>query len=184
MHLTTLYYIFGSALTVSLIMIPPIAKLSARFGGIDRPDDRKVHSGDTPRLGGIAIFCAFLFPVLFFVDINAQVKAFLSGAVLIFLTGLADDLTSLKPWHKLLGETAAATIAIVSGGLWVTTLGNPLGLGEIALGHFAIPFTIIAAVGLINAINMIDGLDGLAGGILAVACLAFAVISWQVGIIC
>ncbi|HEY3309427.1 MAG TPA: MraY family glycosyltransferase [Desulfuromonadaceae bacterium] len=181
MNPLTLIYIFLSALMVSVLMIPPISHLSIRIGGIDKPNARKVHCTETPRLGGIAIFCAFLFSVLFFIDIDRQTKAFLAGAIVIFLTGLADDLTGLRPRNKLIGEVLAATLAILSGDISITTLGNPLGLGEIQLGIFAIPFTIFAVVGVMNAINLIDGLDGLAGGTSAVACLAFGVLSWNAG---
>ncbi len=175
------FYIFIASLMTAMIMIPSVSKLAIRIGGIDKPDDRKVHCTETPRLGGIAIFCAFLFSVLFFIDIDRQIKAFLAGAVVIFLTGLADDLTGLSPRNKLTGEIIAASVAIISGGISMTTLGNPLGLGEIQLGLCAIPFTIFAVVGVMNAINLIDGLDGLAGGTSAVACLAFGVLSWNSG---
>lgn len=181
MNNITLFYIFITSLMTAIIMIPSVSKLAIRIGGIDKPDERKVHCTETPRLGGIAIFCAFLFSVLFFIDIDRQIKAFLAGAVVIFLTGLADDLTGLSPRNKLIGEVLAATVAIISGGITMTTLGNPLGFGEIQLGFCAIPFTIFAVVGVMNAINLIDGLDGLAGGTSAVACLAFGVLSWNIG---
>lgn len=177
----TLFYIFITSLMTAVIMIPSVSKLAIRIGGIDKPDERKVHCTETPRLGGIAIFCAFLFSALFFIDIDRQIKAFLAGAVVIFLTGLADDLTGLSPRNKLIGEVIAASVVIFSGGISMTTLGNPLGLGEIQLGIFAIPFTIFAVVGVMNAINLIDGLDGLAGGTSAVACLAFGVLAWNTG---
>lgn len=177
----TLFYIFLTSLMTAVVMVPSVSKLAIRIGGIDKPDERKVHCTETPRLGGIAIFCAFLFSVLFFIDIDRQIKAFLAGAVVIFLTGLVDDLNGLRPRNKLIGETLAATVAILSGGISMTTLGNPLGLSEIQLGIFAIPFTIFAVVGVMNAINLIDGLDGLAGGTSAVACLAFGVLAWNTG---
>lgn len=177
----TLFYIFFTALMVSVILIPPVSHLAISVGGIDTPDERKVHYNETPRLGGIAIFCAFLFTVLFFIDIDHQLKSFLAGAVVIFLTGLADDLTGLSPRYKFVGEILAATVAVISGGINLTTLGNPLGFGEIELGFFSFPFTVFALVGVMNAINLIDGLDGLAGGTSAVSCLAFGVLAWKTG---
>lgn len=176
-----LFYIFLTSLITSLVMVPPISKLAVKIGGMDTPDERKVHCAETPRLGGIAVFCAFLFSVLFFVEINHQIKAFLAGALVIFLTGLVDDLKGLSPREKLIGEVVASGIAVISGGITMTTLGNPLGFGEIQLGVLAIPFTIFAVVGVMNAINLIDGLDGLAGGTSAVACLAFGAFAWKVG---
>lgn len=177
----TLFYIFFTALMASLILVPPISHLAIRVGGVDVPDERKVHCDDTPRLGGIAIFSAFLFAVLFFCDIDRQIKGFLSGAIIIFLTGLADDLTNLNPRQKFLGEILAATIAVVIGGLELSSLGNPLGLGILGLGPFAIPFTIFAVVGVTNAVNLLDGLDGLAAGGTAIACLAFGTLAYQSG---
>lgn len=176
-----MFYIFSTSLMTSLVMIPPISNLAVKIGGMDRPDERKVHCAETPRLGGIAVFCAFIFSALFFIDIGHQIRAFLAGAVVIFLTGLADDLKGLSPRDKLIGEVAAAAVAVLSGGITITTLGNPLGLGEFQLGALAIPFTIFAVVGVMNSINLIDGLDGLAGGTSAVACLAFGAFAWKTG---
>ncbi len=181
MFIISFFYILLTALMTSVILIPPISRLSVRVGGMDTPDERKVHDNEIPRLGGIAIFCAFLFSVLFFIDIDHQLKGFMAGAVVIFLTGLADDLTGLRPRNKLAGEILAACVAVISGGITLTTIGNPLGLGEIQLGYLAIPFTIFAVVGVMNAINLIDGLDGLAGGTSAVACLAFGTLAWKTG---
>ncbi|ACM20493.1 UDP-N-acetylglucosamine--undecaprenyl-phosphate N-acetylglucosaminephosphotransferase, putative [Geotalea daltonii FRC-32] len=181
MPLTTYFYIFISALMTSVILIPPISRLAIRVGGIDKPDERKVHCDETPRLGGIAIFSAFLFSTLFFCDIDRQIKGFLSGAVIIFLTGLADDLTNLSPKQKFLGEIIAAAVAVIVGGLELSSLGNPFGLGQITLGPLAIPFTIFAVVGVTNAVNLLDGLDGLAAGGTAIACLAFGTLAYQTG---
>lgn len=181
LNLVSLFYIFFTSLMTSVILIPPISRLSVRVGGMDAPDERKVHDNEIPRLGGIAIFCAFLFSVLFFIDIDHQLKGFMAGAVVIFLTGLADDLTGLSPSNKFVGEILAAYVAVISGGLTLSTIGNPLGLGEIHLGYLAIPFTVFAVVGVMNAINLIDGLDGLAGGTSAVACLAFGILAWKTG---
>ena len=50
---------------------------------------------------------------------------------------------------------------IVMSGEYIQQLGNILGLGNIDLGLFSIPFTIFCVVGLMNAYNMIDGLNGI-----------------------
>lgn len=177
MHL----YVFFTAAIITTILVPYVARLSVRFGGIDAPDERKVHSQATPRLGGIALFSSLLFTVIFFCDINQQLKGFLSGAIIIFLTGLADDLTNLSPRQKFAGEFAAAGLAVFMGDICVRHLGNPFGLGVIELGPLAVPFTLIGIVGLINAINLLDGLDGLAGGVCSIVCVAFAILSYTSG---
>ena len=51
----------------------------------------------------------------------------------------------------------------------------------------AIPFSIFAGVGTINAVNMIDGVDGYSSGYAMLACLCFAIAfhaSWTPGMVC
>jgi len=177
MHL----YVFFTAAIISTILVPYVSRLSVRIGGIDTPDDRKVHSFATPRLGGIALFSSLLFTVIFFCDINQQLKGFLSGAIIIFLTGLADDLTNLTPRQKFAGEFIAAGLAVFMGDICVRHLGDPFGLGVIELGLLSVPFTLIGIVGLINAINLLDGLDGLAGGVCSIVCVAFTILAYTSG---
>ncbi|MDA8414136.1 MAG: MraY family glycosyltransferase [Desulfobacteraceae bacterium] len=181
MPLISLFYILATPALICTILVPFVARLSVRMGVLDSPDERKVHRQATPRLGGIAIFCALLFTIIFFFEIDRQIKGLLAGAIIIFLTGLADDLTNLTPRQKFAGEFLAAGLAVFMGGICVRHLGNPLGLGTIVLGPLAVPFTILGIVGLINAINLLDGLDGLAGGVCAIACAAFAILSYISG---
>jgi UDP-GlcNAc:undecaprenyl-phosphate GlcNAc-1-phosphate transferase len=56
----------------------------------------------------------------------------------------------------------------------VQQLGNLFGFGPLNLYEWAIPFSVVCALGVINAINMVDGLDGTAGGVSVVATLALA----------
>jgi len=177
----SLFYILVTAALLCTLMIPFIVRMSVRSGVLDKPDERKIHTIAVPRLGGIAIFSSLLFSVIYFSDINQQIKGFLAGAVIIFLTGLADDLANLSPRQKFAGEFLAAGLAVVMGGITVRHLGNPFGMGIIELGPLAIPFTVIGIVGLINAINLLDGLDGLAGGVCIIACVTFAIISFISG---
>jgi len=170
-----LFYISVTALFVVLILIPPITRLAVNFGKLDVPDDRKVHSGDIPRLAGVAIFLAFLFPVFIFCEIDRPLRGFLAGAIVIFATGLYDDLIGLRPRWKLAGETVAALMAVLVGNVAVNSLGNLFGNGDIQLGMLAVPFTILGIVGVTNAINLLDGLEGLAGGVSAIACVAFGI---------
>lgn len=170
-----------TAFACSTILVPYISRLAVVVGGIDQPSERKVHFQSTPRLGGIAIFCSLLFTVIFFFKIDQQIKGILVGLIVIFLTGLADDLVTLTPIKKITGGFLAASLTVIIGNICVRHLGNPFGLGTIELGPLAIPFTIIGIVGLINAINLLDGMDGLAGGVCTIACVSFAVISYTSG---
>lgn len=181
MPVAIFFYIFMTAMLAAAIMIPPVSRVAVRFGGIDRPDERKVHRDETPRLGGIAIFLSFLFTFLMFTDVDQTTRGFVAGALVVFLTGLLDDLATLSPRQKLAGEVAAALVGLTLGGIWLDSIGDLFGFGEISLGWFSKPFTVFAVVGVMNAINLIDGLDGLAAGVSAIACLVFGVLGYWSG---
>jgi UDP-GlcNAc:undecaprenyl-phosphate GlcNAc-1-phosphate transferase len=176
-----LFYIFFTSLFSALVLIPPISRLAVTIGIFDNHDERKVHIGAIPRLGGIAIFFAVLLATILFGDIDRSARGFLAGGVVIFLTGLTDDLSGLTPRKKLLGQFVAALLVTVVGGLCVTSLGNLFGAGPIELGYLSVPFTVFAIVGVINAINMMDGLDGLAAGVTAIATATFGILAWYTG---
>ena len=176
-----LFYILATSALICTILVPFVAQLSVRIGVLDKPGERKIHQLATPRLGGIAIFCSLQLAIILYCPIDQQIKGGLAGAIIIFLTGLADDLTNLSPRQKFAGEFLAAGLAVFMGGICVRHLGNPFGMGVIELGPLAAPFTLFGIVGLINAINLLDGLDGLAGGVCAITCVTFAIISFVSG---
>jgi UDP-GlcNAc:undecaprenyl-phosphate/decaprenyl-phosphate GlcNAc-1-phosphate transferase len=176
-----LFYIFLTSMLTSLVLIPPISKLAVSIGVFDDNDERKVHTGAIPRLGGIAIFFAVLLSVILFSEMNIQVRGFLAGAIVIFLTGLTDDLAKMPPTKKLLGELMAAWVATVVGELHLTSLGNLFGEGAINLHQLSVPFTVFAIVGVINAVNLLDGLDGLAGGVTAISTCAIGLLAYLAG---
>lgn len=182
MNLLTCFYTFMTALFTALIIVPFLRKWALDQGNLDIPDERKMHGTPMPRLGGIAIFLSFLISIIVHVPVTPTIRGFLVGGLIIFITGLIDDLTELSSKRKFAGEVAACLATIVLGELWLSDLGNLFGFGEIILPVWiGIPFTVFAVVGVINAINLIDGLDGLAGGVSVMALTAFFVLGWLNG---
>ena len=182
MNLLTCFYTFMTALFAALIVVPFLRKWALEQGTLDFPDERKLHDVPMPRLGGIAIFLSFFLSVIIYVPITPAVRGLLAGGLVIFITGLVDDLTKLSSKRKFAGEVAACLTTIVLGKLWLVNLGNLFGFGEIILpAWIGVPFTVFAVVGVINAINLIDGLDGLAGGVSIMALAAFFVLGWVNG---
>lgn len=175
-------YIFMTALFAALFMIPFLQRWALERGEVDLPDARKVHSVAIPRLGGIAIFLSFLFSLLVHGEMTPAARGILAGGLVVFVTGLVDDLSGLTPRRKFLGEIAGCLLAVVVGRLYLTNLGDLFGLGPVVLPLWlAIPFTLFAVVGVINAVNLIDGLDGLSGGVSVIALTAFLTLAWQDG---
>lgn len=171
------FYIFITALFASLIAVPGLRKWAFDTGTLDLSDERKVHKGMMPRLGGVAIFLAFFFSLLVFVDPSPMIRGILAGALVLFVTGLIDDLSGLTPKRKFLGEILGTAVTMYVSGLHISHLGNLFGTGDIVLPLWlALPFTVFAVVGVINAINLIDGLDGLSGGVSIIALGGFVLL--------
>jgi len=81
--------------------------------------------------------------------------------LLVQILMIADDLWSLKATTRLILQAICVGGLIFVSGIYIESLGNLIGFGEILLGPFGIPFTIFCVVGMMNAFNMIDGLNGL-----------------------
>ncbi|MGJ9458155.1 glycosyltransferase family 4 protein [Oceanobacillus sp. CF4.6] len=172
---------FLIALIASFLLTFVVKRLAVKIGAVDKPDHRKIHTEVTPRIGGVAIFLGALLGGLYF-DINhPQLMPIFLGAIIIFLTGLLDDLYNLKPMLKLTGHLAAATI-LVGSGIIIERITLPI-IGVIDLGFFSVFITVFWIVGITNAINLIDGLDGLATGVSTIALISIftmAIIDAQV----
>ena len=83
-----------------------------------------------------------------------------------------DDLRGIKAVTRLLIQAGCTGGLIFFSGVYLQSLGNLLGFGEIYLGLWGIPFTIFCVVGMINAFNMIDGLNGLCASLCLVCFIA------------
>ena len=168
------------AFFVSFMMTPPVKQFAEKVGAIDVPKDgRRVHDHPIPRMGGLAIFMGFVLSVLLFVNISTPVFGILLGAVIIAVLGAVDDIVSLKPMVKLLGQILAAVVAIRSG-IVFDTISNPNVFAQqtfIQIGWLSAPLTLLWIVGCTNAVNLIDGLDGLAVGVSAISSLTMFVVS-------
>ncbi|MDQ7792163.1 MAG: MraY family glycosyltransferase [Clostridia bacterium] len=160
-----------------LILTPPVMKLARRWGAVDKPNQRKVHATPMPRLGGLAIYIAFVVSLLVTQPMTMPLAGLLVGATLIVLLGIWDDIRGMPAVVKLLGQTVAAA-SLIPFGLYVEFITNPVAGGVLWLGLWGIPLTIFWLVAVTNALNLVDGLDGLAGGTALIAALTMAMIAF------
>ena len=165
------------ACVLAWIITPRIVKYSFAWGAVDLPGPRKVHGKVMPRLGGVALYVAFVLPVLLTVQPNHMVYGLLLGATLIMLVGVIDDIRGISPWVKLGGQVIAA-LSLIPFGVGISFVTNPLNGHIIGLGWWGIPVTLLWVVAVTNAVNLIDGLDGLAGGVSCIAALTIAAVGW------
>jgi UDP-GlcNAc:undecaprenyl-phosphate GlcNAc-1-phosphate transferase len=156
-------FAFVLALSLASVLIPLLIRVAGPLGMTDCGGGRKVHTGVTPRTGGIAIVVGALAPVLLWMPPRPDLGAFVFAAVLLFVFGVLDDRFNLDFRLKLLGQMLAALIVTVLGGTAITHV--PFVPDETLPLALALPFTVFVLVGVTNAVNLSDGLDGLAGGI-------------------
>ena len=170
----------AAAIAVSLIVTPPVKWFAVKIGAIDVPkDNRRVHKEPIPRLGGLAIFIAFILSVVIFAEIDMEIQGILLGSVLIVFIGVVDDIITLKASHKFIAQIIAAMIPVMHG-VTIDLISNPNIFGYsdyLPLGIWMYPITIIWIVGITNAVNLIDGLDGLAVGVSTIASLTMLVVA-------
>lgn len=153
------------AVTASLFFIALFRHLAVRLGFVDRPGGRKLHGQEVPLIGGVAIFFGFCFALLSLPISLQNYRGMVAGGSLLLVMGVVDDFRELNSKLRLFGQIAAGLLLIFWGNLHVNSLGNIFSLGDISLGFWSIPLTLIMVVGFLNAMNMVDGQDGLAGGI-------------------
>ena len=177
------------------ILIPQILLVSYRRKLFDMPDERKIHRGTVPRLGGIAFTPVILFSVSLLLGmsilmgntdmenmmrINAQAISFgLCALLLMYLTGMSDDLIGVRYRAKFVVHIFCAVL-LIGAGMYVNDLHGIIGLGHIS-PWFGIPLTILIVVYVVNAINLIDGIDGLASGLSSAAFIIYGTAFLMIG---
>lgn len=126
---------------------------------IDRPNKRKIHIKPTAYTGGISISMALLLALFLFDIDNKDLNLILSISFLISLIGLSDDKYNLNVSDKISLQSIPALYLIFFENLLLTNLGD-YNYFKLNLGAFALPFTLLCVLFLINAFNYFDGIDG------------------------
>ena len=169
------------AAVVTFVSTPFVVKLATRMNWVVEPDERRVHKVSTPDVGGIAMFLGFIvalaiawkmgrFSPVF--DNNSEPLGVLLAAIVIFSTGLFDDIREISSPAKVTG-TVIAGLVLVYFGATMFYFRVPF-LDVFVLSNDWIPLiTILWLMGMSQAVNLIDGLDGLAAGIVAIAAASF-----------
>jgi UDP-GlcNAc:undecaprenyl-phosphate GlcNAc-1-phosphate transferase len=183
-------FAFLVAMAVAAALTPVAARFARRIGAIDFPSARGLSQKPTPRLGGLAILAGVLVASAIWLPSTiflphvphtlpgsggiVHTWAIIAGACLITLVGAIDDWHALPPLVKLLGQIAAAVIA-VEGGVIVTNVTIPFA-GSLQFPNEGGVISAIWLVALMNVVNFSDGVDGLAAGLCTIDGIAFAII--------
>lgn len=192
MILSSVILLVAWSFVFCFLSTPLVRNLAIRLGWLDQPDlIRKIHRVPVPRIGGVPVVFACAGSVgavllMHLPDAPAVEQSLpviwnlMPASVLIFATGLSDDLIGLKPVQKLGGQVVAAVLACM-GGLHFHIFAG-LGLGS----AWDWALTLIWLVACANAFNLIDGVDGLAAGLGLIATLTMllaAVLAGDAGLV-
>ena len=178
------FVVFVIAFAMTTYMVPRILLLSMRKRLIDKPDERKIHTVTSSRLGGVSFYPSILVAVSVTVSLYGIVdRHIMTGTVsvqfliasaaclIMYLVGLFDDIVGVRYRKKFVFQVLASLI-VVSSGLWINDFHGFLGINEVAWWVGA-PLTVLLLVYVMNAINLIDGIDGLCSGLSIVAMVVF-----------
>ena len=164
-----------SSFVLSFFFCPAIIKICKKLDWYDEVSPRKIHAGKIPRLGGVALFAAFLISWIgaHYLVLSTGVRFYaplFAGFGIILLFGVIDDIFNLKAKLKFLVQMIAA-LAVSLSPYHFTSLFMwkfPPFVGEL--------LTFLWIIGIVNAFNLIDGMDWICGGISFLICLTLALI--------
>ena len=151
---------------ISMYAVRKIIFIMTKRQIFDTPDNtRKMHAAAIPTLGGIGIFIGYMVVTTFFMYFGIGSWHFvIASSILLFFTGIYDDLMNMVPSKKLLMQLLASAITIYFADIRLTSLYGMFGIGDLPY-WLSMAVTTIACTLFINAFNFIDGIDGLACGL-------------------
>ena len=176
---------FFMALGIAAIITPISMKLAGKWGAIDYPGGRHVHTKPIPRLGGLAIYAAFWSAALImqvwdnFYSMDAstttQIRGLFIGSTIILVVGIWDDIRGMRPLVKLFWQVVAASVLLFfsfsMNSISLPFIDHPIDFDKLGLSAIGLILMLFWVVGLVNTVNVSDGLDGLAAGICFIVAL-------------
>lgn len=174
--MNTIFFLISIATAFLIVnwLIPVIILNAKDKNFLDVPDNRKEHKLPKPTLGGIAIYVAFIFTLIFnsgqFQKSTLIVLALATST--LFTTGLVDDLKGVSALKKLIIQIAVAAL-ISSFGFGIKSFYGLFNIYELPVLPYYL-FNIVLITGITNAYNLIDGVDGLAGGLGVINSIIFS----------
>jgi UDP-N-acetylmuramyl pentapeptide phosphotransferase/UDP-N-acetylglucosamine-1-phosphate transferase len=178
MELSLLQLTIAAVISAGVVysLIPLLIKVAYHKELYDKPDgERKLHDRYISSLGGVAIFIGLFigYTISGYADQLTGFGYLSAALVMLFFTGLKDDIMGLSPNKKLGVEILTGMLIIFGCNAVIGNFNGIFGIENIPL-YFSIPITLFTVIVIMNAYNLIDGIDGLAGGIGLIASLFLA----------
>lgn len=183
--------VFAVAFALALTLTPLAQRLGQRYGFVALPGGRRRHAGTKSRLGGVALFVAFVAAAVLaqFLPVERQdpkeltrLVGLLLGSTFTFLVGIYDDKKELSPAPLLTAQFITSLVAIQFL-IFIEYVNNPFTNQQTQSfpWPFVVVFTIFWLMGMMNTVNWLDGLDGLAAGVAAILSAVLAIHMYREG---
>ncbi|MBA2610610.1 MAG: undecaprenyl/decaprenyl-phosphate alpha-N-acetylglucosaminyl 1-phosphate transferase [Bacteroidetes bacterium] len=185
--MAVLILVFLTAFIVVLYSTPALIKVAVLKRLIDVPtEDRKIHKGSVPTIGGIIIYAGTLFAYALWYNIDDMIhyetifesvkefKLIVATSLILFFVGVKDDIIGTAPVKKLFAHIVVALILVLMGDIRITGLHGIFGVYDIPYWG-SVFISIFTYVVVVNSINLIDGVDGLAAGIGLITSTSFGI---------
>ena len=173
---------FFTALLLVGWIHPRLVKIALLKNIVDNPDARKLQRTPVPVLGGVAVFFGVVIAIgcmSSVVDCSGLPVVIMAMMAMLY-TGTMDDILSLSPGLRFVIEIVVVLLLIFVGGYCIDDFHGLWNIGRFSY-WYAVPLTVVAAVGIINAINLVDGVNGLSSGYCIMACLIFGTLFFLAG---
>lgn len=150
---------------------------------VDNPDARKLQKEPIPVMGGIAVFFGVVFGLLAgytiggIVDVSFEIQLMpvLAAMVVMLYIGAMDDIMGLTPGARFVIEILTVLGLIYASGGCIDTFHGLWGIESFSW-WLAVPLTVFAGVGIVNAVNMIDGVNGLSSTMCMLCSILYGVV--------
>lgn len=157
-----------------------ILKIAKDKNLVDNPDARKLQKDPVPVMGGIAVFFGVAMGILtgcflrnvLDIPLMTPLMPVVAAMMVMLYVGALDDIVGLTPKSRFFIEIVTMLAMIYASGGCVDSLHGLWGVGSLSW-WIAVPLTVVAGVGIINAVNMIDGVNGLSSGLCILCCILF-----------
>jgi UDP-GlcNAc:undecaprenyl-phosphate GlcNAc-1-phosphate transferase len=160
---------FVSVFLSSFICLFVFRKMAKKIGLVDKPNERKHHTGQIPLVGGISVFCTMMLVLFLNSELLLAPQLYAGCAFILVIIGVVDDRYDISFKLRLVIQAVVSIAMIVLGERSLHNLGYLMGSDAIRIPEVAsYVLTVVAVIGAINAFNMVDGIDGLLGGLASV----------------
>ncbi|MBK5145704.1 UDP-N-acetylglucosamine--undecaprenyl-phosphate N-acetylglucosaminephosphotransferase [Budviciaceae bacterium BWR-B9] len=162
----------ASACCLIILLISRI--IAIQVGLVDKPNNRKLHHGHIPLVGGIAIYLSMCIMYVLLDEYLPHSTAYLIGASILLIVGILDDRLDLPVYPRIIIQ-ALVIILLMIDGAYLYSLGHLLPNNILILGEIGYIITLFAMWASVNAFNMTDGIDGLLGGLTCISLLGLSI---------